>query len=134
MSTPTTPEPGVPEPVADTPHIPQEDPMPTTEPTTPIPEPATPIPGSTTPIPEPATPFTESATTPTSAPPTSAPAPGVRVGSTVWGLVVLAIGLGLIALAAGAVFDVQLAVIGLVAAAGVALLVGSLLTAGGRRR
>ncbi len=58
----------------------------------------------------------------------------VRVGTTVWGLVVLAVGLGLLALAAGAVFDVQLAVIGLIAAAGVALLVGSLLTATGRRR
>ncbi len=58
----------------------------------------------------------------------------VRVGTTVWGLVVLAVGIGLLAIAAGAVFDVQLASIGLIAAAGVALLVGSLLTATGRRR
>lgn len=58
----------------------------------------------------------------------------VRVGTTVWGLVVLAVGIGILALAAGAVFDEQLAAIGLIAAAGAALLVGSLLTASGRRR
>lgn len=57
---------------------------------------------------------------------------GVRVGTVVWGLVLAAIGVGLLAWASGVVFDVQLAVILLVAAAGVALLVGSLV--GGRRR
>lgn len=50
---------------------------------------------------------------------------GVRVGTVVWGLVIAAIGVGLIATVAGARFDVELAVIALVAAAGVALLVGS---------
>jgi hypothetical protein len=57
---------------------------------------------------------------------------GVRVGTVVWGLVLAAVGVGLLAWASGLVFDVQLAVILLVAAAGVALLVGSLV--GGRRR
>jgi hypothetical protein len=57
---------------------------------------------------------------------------GVRVGTVVWGLVLAAIGVGLLAWASGVVFDVQLAVILLVAAAGVALLVGSLWS--GRRR
>lgn len=50
---------------------------------------------------------------------------GVRVGTVVWGLVIAAVGVGLIATVAGARFDVELAVIALVAAAGVALLAGS---------
>ena len=58
---------------------------------------------------------------------------GVRVGTVVWGLVIAAIGVGLLAFASGVVFDVELALIGLVAAAGVALLAGSLVT-GMRRR
>lgn len=63
-----------------------------------------------------------------------APAPrrGARVATVVWGLVVVALALGLTAIANGVVFDVELAVIVLVAAAGLALLVGSL--AGARRR
>lgn len=71
--------------------------------------------------------------------PDVAPAPAAvvpdrrpRVATVVWGLVVLAVALGLMALGNGLVFDVQLAVILLVAGAGVALLVGSLL--GARRR
>jgi hypothetical protein len=51
-----------------------------------------------------------------------------RVGTVVWGLVIAAIGVGILALAAGLVFDVELALIALVAAAGAALLVGSLIT------
>lgn len=57
---------------------------------------------------------------------------GVRVGTVVWGLVVTAVAVGLLALANGATFDVQLATIVVIAGAGVALLVGSLL--GTRRR
>ena len=57
---------------------------------------------------------------------------GIRVGTVVWGLVVAAVGLGLVAFASGVVFDVELAFIILVAAAGVALLAGTLL--GARRR
>ena len=59
---------------------------------------------------------------------------GVRVGTVVWGLVIAAIGVGLLAFASGVVFDVELALIGLVAAAGVGLLVGSLVTGMKRRR
>ncbi len=58
--------------------------------------------------------------------------PGPRVSTVVWGLVVTALAIGLMAFGNGVVFDVQLATIVLVAAAGVALLVGSLL--GARRR
>ncbi|MBX9244670.1 hypothetical protein ICW40_07585 [Actinotalea ferrariae] len=57
---------------------------------------------------------------------------GVRVGTVVWGLVIAAVGVGLVAFASGVVFDVELALILLVAAAGAALLLGSLL--GARRR
>lgn len=62
-----------------------------------------------------------------------APPRGPRVGTAVWGLVVAAVGVGLLALGLGAEFDVELAVIALVAAAGVALLIGSV-AAGARRR
>lgn len=70
--------------------------------------------------------------------PAPAPAPhqdrGPRVGTVVWGLVVAAIGVGLLAVALGVVFDVELAFIVLVAAAGVLLLVGSVFGARRRRR
>lgn len=56
----------------------------------------------------------------------------VRVGTVVWGLVLAAVGTGLVAAALGVAFDVELAFIALVAAAGVLLLVGSL--ASSRRR
>lgn len=79
---------------------------------------------------EPAT--TETATAAPSAPAPSATSRRPRVATVVWGLVVLAVALGLMALGNGLVFDVQLAVILLVAGAGVALLVGSLI--GARRR
>lgn len=58
---------------------------------------------------------------------------GVRVGTVVWGLVIAAVGVGLLAYASGVVFDVQLALIILIAAAGLALLAGSLMS-GMRRR
>ncbi|GGC17075.1 hypothetical protein [Cellulomonas carbonis] len=73
--------------------------------------------------------------TASSAAPAATPAPerGVRVGTVVWGLVVAAVGVGLAALAAGVVFDVQLAFIVLVALAGVGLVIGSVVSAGRRR-
>lgn len=55
------------------------------------------------------------------------PKSGQRVGTVVWGLVVAAIGVGLLAIAWGANLDAELALIVLLGAAGVALLVGSLL-------
>lgn len=58
---------------------------------------------------------------------------GVRVGTVVWGLVVAAVGLGMLAFALGYTFDVELAIIVLVAAAGAALLVGTLVTSARRR-
>ncbi|MBO1752262.1 hypothetical protein J4G33_10660 [Actinotalea sp. BY-33] len=78
---------------------------------------------------EPASP---GASAPASPPSPEPDRPTLRVGTVVWGLVLAAIGVGLLAIAAGAVFDVELAVISLVAVAGVGLLVGSVVT--GRRR
>lgn len=52
----------------------------------------------------------------------------LRVGTVVWGLVLAACGLGVIAWASGARIDFQLALIVLLAAAGVALLVGSIVS------
>ena len=54
------------------------------------------------------------------------PRPTLRVGTVVWGLVIAAIGVGLLSVAWGAHLDTQLALIVLLGAAGVALLVGSL--------
>ncbi|EYR62676.1 hypothetical protein N866_06285 [Actinotalea ferrariae CF5-4] len=66
--------------------------------------------------------------------PTTRPiARGVRVGTVVWGVVVIVAGAMLAAAAAGLVLDVQLAVIATVALAGVGLVVGSLVSAGRRR-
>ena len=115
--------PGIPDPTPEAPYEHLEDPMDTTDTPTPAPGGYTGTGmGSST-----------AATTGASAPQTPWQR-RVRVGTIVWGLVVLTIGLGLVAFAAGAEFDVQLAAIGLIAAAGVALLVGSVLTATGRRR
>jgi hypothetical protein len=119
----TTPAAGTPEPADTSPLDAQETTMDDAEPMTPIPQTAPLGSVDREPVPAPAA----------STPPAGA-RPRLRVGTTVWGLVVVAVGLGLIAIAAGAVFDVQLATIVLIAAAGVALLVGSLLTATGRRR
>ncbi|WNB86070.1 hypothetical protein [Cellulomonas sp. ATA003] len=62
------------------------------------------------------------------------PRPSLRVGTVVWGLVIAIIGAGLIAIASGARFDVELAFIGLLALAGIALVVGSVVTGARRRR
>jgi hypothetical protein len=64
----------------------------------------------------------------------TAPArPPVRIGTIVWGLVIAAIGVLVLALAAGATIDSGLAVIGLLAGSGVALLIGALVSAARRR-
>ena len=68
------------------------------------------------------------------APANAAPAPAdpprrrLRVGTVVWGLVIAAIGVGLLAWAAGFAIDLQLAMIVLLAVAGTALLVGSIVS------
>ena len=59
--------------------------------------------------------------------------PTLRVGTIVWGLVITAIGIGIIASAAGAQVDVQLALIALLAGSGIALLAGSVLGSMRRR-
>jgi len=64
----------------------------------------------------------------------TAPArPPVRIGTIVWGLVFAAIGVLVLALAAGATIDSGLAVIGLLAGSGIALLIGALVSAARRR-
>jgi hypothetical protein len=64
-------------------------------------------------------------------------APAVRTGprtwTIVWGFLVVALGAGLLADAAGVRFDGQLAAIGLLATAGVVLVAGSLVSAFRRR-
>jgi len=52
----------------------------------------------------------------------------LRVGTVVWGLILAACGLGVVAWASGARIDFQLALIVLLAVAGTALLVGSILS------
>ncbi|HEY5518903.1 MAG TPA: hypothetical protein VIK17_04585 [Cellulomonas sp.] len=78
--------------------------------------------------------------TPTSTPvdapvisPAERPRPRLRVSTAVWGLVIAAIGVGVVALASGAVFDLQLALIALLAVAGVAMLGGSIAAAARHR-
>lgn len=55
-----------------------------------------------------------------------APRPPQRVGTVVWGIVIAAVGIGLLSIAWGANLDAELALIVLLGVAGVALLVGSL--------
>lgn len=67
--------------------------------------------------------------------PVLAPRPsGPRVGTVVWGLVVVVIGLGLLATAAGFRIDLDVAAIVVLGAAGLALVGGSILTSLRRRR
>ncbi|WP_066582421.1 hypothetical protein [Cellulomonas timonensis] len=70
----------------------------------------------------------------------TAPAPAperehapMRVGTVVWGLILAAVGFGVVATASGAEIDMQLALISLMGIGGVALLVGSVVTARRRR-
>lgn len=64
--------------------------------------------------------------TPTPQSPEGTDSRGPRVGTVVWGLVVIALGAGVIALATGSTIDLGLAAIVLLAGAGLALLIGSL--------
>jgi len=69
---------------------------------------------------------------------TPPPAPLVkttpRTGTIVWGFVILAIGVGVLSVAAGASLDVGLAMIWLLAAAGAVLIVASIAGTARRRR
>lgn len=58
---------------------------------------------------------------------------GPRVGTAVWGLIVIAVGLGILAVSAGVVFDLGVALIVLLGAAGVILVVGSVVSSVRRR-
>lgn len=58
---------------------------------------------------------------------------GPRVGTAVWGLIVIAVGLGILAVSAGVMFDVGVALILLLGAAGVILVVGSVISSIRRR-
>jgi hypothetical protein len=62
-----------------------------------------------------------------------APRRGVRVGTIVWGLVIAAIGVGILAFALDVTFDAQLATIIVIFAAGALLLIGSIATTRRRR-
>lgn len=59
---------------------------------------------------------------------------GPRTGTVVWGFLVVAVGVGVLAQAAGARIDVELATILLLGVAGALLVLGSLLGAARRRR
>lgn len=61
------------------------------------------------------------------------PKRGPRVGTAVWGLIVIAVGLGILAVAAGVVFDLGVALIVLLGAAGVILVAGSVISSVRRR-
>jgi len=74
------------------------------------------------------TPTTSVATPSTPEPAATATRPTLRVGTVVWGLILAVIGAGVIAVAAGARFDLQLAFIGLLALGGIGLLAGSIAT------
>ncbi|MFE7509300.1 hypothetical protein [Promicromonospora sp. NPDC057488] len=65
--------------------------------------------------------------------PQVAPKRGPRVGTAVWGLIVIAVGLGILAVAAGVVFDLGVALIVLLGAAGVILVAGSVISSVRRR-
>ncbi|WP_369371086.1 hypothetical protein AB1046_20300 [Promicromonospora sp. Populi] len=56
-----------------------------------------------------------------------------RVGTAVWGLIVIAVGLGILAVSAGVIFDLGMALIVLLGAAGVILVVGSVVSSLRRR-
>ncbi|QDB80158.1 hypothetical protein FE251_12770 [Georgenia wutianyii] len=55
---------------------------------------------------------------------------GPRVGTIVWGIILLLLGLGVLAVGAGLTIDLEAALIGLLALAGVGLLVKALVARG----
>ena len=102
----------------------------TYQPSEPVPAPE---PVRTTPMPAVAAPPATAAPLPAPQPPTPA-GPELRVGTVVWGLVVAVVGIGIVSFAWGARIDGGLALIVLLAGAGVALLVGSLVVGARRPR
>ncbi|MBE7699433.1 hypothetical protein H9623_03815 [Oerskovia sp. Sa1BUA8] len=57
---------------------------------------------------------------------------GLRVGTVVWGFVIVAVGAGILALALGATYDLDLALIALLSVAGLVLVVGSIVSSSRR--
>jgi hypothetical protein len=102
------------------------------------PAPTTPVAAGPAPGPQPGTAGTGPARPAPSAQPAQPAAQtatkrGPRVGTTVWGLIVIAVGLGILAVSAGVIFDLGVALIVLLGAAGVILVVGSVVSSIRRR-
>lgn len=57
---------------------------------------------------------------------------GLRVGTVVWGFVIVAVGAGILALALGATYDLDLALIALLSVAGLVLVVSSIVSSSRR--
>jgi hypothetical protein len=57
---------------------------------------------------------------------------GLRVGTIVWGFVIVAVGAGILALALGATYDIDVALIALLSVAGLVLVVGSIVSSSRR--
>ncbi|MCF4122686.1 hypothetical protein L1785_17035 [Antribacter sp. KLBMP9083] len=91
-------------------------------------QPVTPAPVTPAPAPAPA-----HATVLPTVPPVTEPRRGPRVGAVVWGLVVVVLGIGILVSIAGFRIDTGLAAILVLGAAGLALVVGSLVTSLRRR-
>lgn len=72
-------------------------------------------------------------TAPAAPAPAATSRPPARMSTVVWGLIILVVGVGVVARALGADFDNQLALIVLLAAAGVALVATSIVSAVRRR-
>lgn len=113
--------PSEPDPTADTRPLDARFPQDTTKPLPPV----------TSPLPD-AAPAAEQVPSAPPVPP-AAPRPPVRMSTVVWGLIIVVVGAGVVARALGADFDNQLALIVLLAAAGVALVATSIISAVRRR-
>ncbi|KRD35502.1 hypothetical protein ASE27_15415 [Oerskovia sp. Root918] len=57
---------------------------------------------------------------------------GLRVGTVVWGFIIVAVGAGILALALGATYDLDVALIALLSVAGLVLVVGSIVSSSRR--
>jgi len=115
-------------PVQDAPVDPEPDPVPVPSPAAP----AAPAPGPA-PAVDPAAQWNTTAQQRAQGPtgPAQADDPrdrGLRVGTVVWGFVIVAVGAGILALALGATYDLDLALIALLSVAGLVLVVGSIVS------
>jgi hypothetical protein len=109
----------------ETPAAPQDEP--------PLPEPLLTEPVATVAAPAATEPVTPAPAAPAPVTPVTEPRRGPRVGAVVWGLVVVVLGIGILVSIAGFRIDTGLAAILVLGAAGLALVVGSLVTSLRRR-